>query len=171
MFTSQQLSGEEDSRRKHCTSLQRPAPQARVSKVAAQIEGIPAHRYSLKKYIYFFLNVKNFFMLGASSKTIPSFSSTTVNSAGETALDAARRLQHLQCVDLVRRFLIICSLNSFSISWATWGGGYFHDWIGFLVILPCAAEVTPRIRNSILIRPRCASFINKFYFLTGHLPL
>lgn len=49
MFTSQQLSGEEDSGRKHCTSLQRPAPQARVSKVAAQIEGIPAHRYTFKR--------------------------------------------------------------------------------------------------------------------------
>lgn len=67
MFTSQQLSGEEDSGRKHCTSLQRPAPQARVSKVAAQIEGIPAHRYNLE------IILKNFSLLGASSPNNPIF--------------------------------------------------------------------------------------------------
>lgn len=44
MFTSQQLSGEENSRRKHSASLQRPSSQARVSKTAPQSEGSPAHR-------------------------------------------------------------------------------------------------------------------------------
>lgn len=33
--------------------------------------------------------------------TTSSFTSTLVNSAGETALDAARRLQHTQCIELV----------------------------------------------------------------------
>lgn len=33
-----------------------------------------------------------------------SYASPAVNSAGETALDTARRLQHTQCVDLVRCF-------------------------------------------------------------------
>lgn len=38
-------------------------------------------------------------------QTIPSsITPPTVNSAGETALDAARRLQQTQCVDLVRWF-------------------------------------------------------------------
>ena len=41
------------------------------------------------------------FNLGTPSP-ISSFLSPTVNSAGETALDVARRLQHTQCVELVR---------------------------------------------------------------------
>lgn len=85
-------------------------------------------------------------------QTIPSsITSPTVNSAGETALDTARRLQHTQCVDLVRLLLqmemIPCN-NS-----------------------PCSWSLTPRTGNIILIRLQFASFINKFYFLTGHLSL
>lgn len=46
-FTSQQLSGEENSGRKHGASLQRPSPQARVSQTPAQSQGSPAHRWHL----------------------------------------------------------------------------------------------------------------------------
>lgn len=44
MFSPQQLSGEENSGRKHSASLQRPSSQARVSKTPAQSESSPAHR-------------------------------------------------------------------------------------------------------------------------------
>lgn len=96
VLTSQQLFGEENSRRKHGSSLQRPAPQARVSQVTAQSKSSAAHGYLVSFFSPSFHTPEFARWTNTSSLTLP-----TVNSAGETALDAARRLQHTQCIELV----------------------------------------------------------------------
>lgn len=96
VLTSQQLFGEEDSGGKHGSSLQRPAPQARVSQVTAQSKSSATHGYPFRFFFFFYILCTSEFTLTTSSLALP-----TVNSAGETALDAAKRLQYTQCIELV----------------------------------------------------------------------
>lgn len=110
MFTVQQLSGEENSRRKHSSSLQCPAPQARVPQVTAQSKGSPAYRYLKLPVLPYFTQCN------LEIPKLSSFTPPPVNSAGETALDVARRLQHTQCVELVRpHFLAFTYISTFYI--------------------------------------------------------
>lgn len=97
VLTSQQLFGEENSGGKHGSSLQRPAPQARVSQVTAQSKSSATHGYPFRFFFFFLLCTSDF----TCAMTTSSLALPTVNSAGETALDAAKRLQYTQCIELV----------------------------------------------------------------------
>lgn len=124
-----------------------------------------------------------FHLSRAASKKQVCFS-PAVNSAGETALDIAKRLQHTQCIDLVRPHFPH-DVENFRFSKITYcqkwarneGWSYkikiparkpspetkqccFHSWKYDL-------KKTPHTAASGL---QCASFRNWFYFLTGHLP-
>lgn len=111
----------------------------------------------------------------------PRFFPPAVNSSGETALDIAKRLQHTQCVDLVRpRFLLLwrllfkCSLSEVSSHEES---GYSIQYLAEIHLLKqnivafTAGNTTLKHSPRGRIRPPpCVSLINCFYFLTGHLP-
>lgn len=165
--------------------------ETRLSTTAFCITSLNHSSYCSKQrqpFTQVHLNLLLIFLFHLMRKTTTLILSLLVNSGGETALDIARRLQHTQCVELVRPQTVNSNKHvrcAFKFNW----GVKLQYWntqlqkqnsttstAGNTTLkkLPLqqssAKDSIPRMRNPILIRSLCVSFINCFYFLTGHLP-